>query len=199
MNEIRIDQAAQDLLYLEAHTPTTFNDAPVSDQQIREIWELMKFAPTSNNSNPLRIVVIKSPEARERLLPHMADGNVPKVTSAPISLVLAADTRFHEYMPELAPYAPQAFEQQEARTRGEREATAQFNALLQAGYLILAVRAAGLNAAPMLGFDKAGVDAEFFADGRLSTLFVMSIGECDPDGFRPRSPRLQFDQVVSVL
>jgi 3-hydroxypropanoate dehydrogenase len=199
MNEIRIDQAAQDLLYLEAHTPTTFNDAPVSDQQIREIWELMKFAPTSNNSNPLRIVVIKSPEARERLLPHMAEGNVPKVTSAPISLVLAADTRFHEYMPELAPYAPQAFEQQEARTREEREATAQFNALLQAGYLILAVRAAGLNAAPMLGFDKAGVDAEFFADGRLSALFVMSIGECDPDGFRPRSPRLQFDQVVSVL
>ena len=199
MSPLHIDQAAQDLLYLEAHTPTSFNGAPVSDQQIRDIWQLMKFAPTANNSNPLRIVVIKSPEARERLLPHMAPGNVPKVTSAPISLILAADTRFHEYMPQLAPHAPQAFEQHEARTREEREATAQFSALLQAGYLVLAVRAAGLNAAPMLGFDKAGVDAEFFADGRLSALFVMSIGQCDADQFRPRSPRLAFDEVVTVL
>lgn len=199
MSEIRIDQAAQDLLLLEAHTPTGFNGEPVRDEQLRDIWELMRFAPTANNSNPLRIVVVKSPEARERLMPHIAPGNVPKVTSAPVTLILAADTRFHEYLPHLTPYAPQAYEQQEARTREEREATAQFSALLQAGYLILAVRAAGLNAAPMLGFDKAGVDAEFFADGRLSALFVMSIGACDPDGFRPRAPRLEFDQVVSVL
>ena len=199
MSAIRIDQAARDLLYLEAHTPTRFNGAPVSDEQIREVWELMKFAPTANNSNPLRIVVVRSPEARDRLLPHMAAGNVPKVSSAPVSLILAADTRFHEFMPELAPHAPQAFEQQEARTREEREETARFSALLQAGYLLLAVRAAGLNAAPMLGFDKAGVDGEFFADGRLSALFVVSIGECDPDGFRPRAPRLDFDQVVTTL
>ena len=199
MSPIQIDQAARDLLYLEAHTPTAFNGAPVSDEQIREVWELMKFAPTANNSNPLRIVVVRSPEARERLLPHMAPGNVPKVTSAPVTLILAADTRFHEYLPDLTPYAPQAFEQQEARTREDREVTAQFSALLQAGYLMLAVRAAGLNAAPMLGFDKTGVDSEFFADGRLSTLFVVSIGECDPGAYRPRAPRLEFDQVVTTL
>lgn len=199
MTHCEIDQAAKDLLYLEAHTPKTFGTAPVSDEQLREVWELMKFAPTANNTNPLRIVAVKSPEARARLVPYMASGNDEKTRTAPLTLILAADTRFHEYMPVLAPHLADGFERFESMDPADRADTARFNALLQAGYLILAVRAAGLNAGPMLGFDKPGVDAEFFPDGRLTTLFVMNIGEYGDDAYRPRAPRLQFDQVVSFV
>ena len=199
MSETQINQAAQNLLFTEAHTPKTFGTTPVTDEQIRGIWERMKYAPTASNTNPLRVVVVRSPEARVRLLPLMADGNRERTTSAPATLILAADTRFHEYLAMLSPHAPDAVAYHEARTREEREATATFNALLQAGYFIIAVRAAGLAAGPMLGFDKAGVDAEFFGDGRLSALFVLNIGEYGPDPYRPRGPRLEFDQVVSSM
>lgn len=199
MPETQIDHTAQNLLFTEAHTPKTFGTTPVTDEQIRGIWERMKYAPTASNINPLRVVVVRSPEARARLLPLMAEGNRARTTSAPATLILAADTRFHEYLATLTPHAPDAVAYHEARTREEREATATFSALLQAGYFIIAVRAAGLNAGPMLGFDKAGVDAEFFGDGRLSTLFVLNIGEYGPDPYRPRAPRLEFDQVVTSI
>ncbi|MEI7520848.1 MAG: malonic semialdehyde reductase [Thermoleophilia bacterium] len=199
MPETQIDQAAQNLLFTEAHTPRTFGTTPVTDEQIRGIWERVKYAPTASNINPLRVVVVRSPEARARLLPLMAEGNRERTTSAPATLILAADTRFHEYLATLTPHAPDSVAYHEARTREEREATATFSALLQAGYFIIAVRAAGLNAGPMLGFDKAGVDAEFFGDGRLSALFVLNIGEYGPDPYRPRAPRLEFDQVVTSI
>lgn len=199
MSPIQIDQAARDLLYLEAHTPKTFGTAPVSDGQIREIWELMRFAPTASNTNPLRIVVVKSDEARARLLPHMAPGNDEKTRTAPATLILAADTRFHEHMPLLTPHVPDAFERFDAWAPDDRADAARFSAALQIGYLILAVRAAGLNAGPMLGFDADGVNAEFFPDGRLRALVVMNIGEYGDDPYRPRAPRLEFDQVVTTL
>ncbi len=199
MSPIRIDQAARDLLFLEAHTPKTFGTAPVADEQIREIWELMKFAPTASNTNPLRIVVLKTPGARARLIPHMAPGNDEKTRTAPATLILAADTRFHEHLPVLTPYVPDAFERFDDWDPADRVDAARFSATLQIGYLILAVRAAGLNAGPMLGFDRAGVDAEFFPDGRLSTLVVMNIGEYGDDPFRPRAPRLGFDEVLTTL
>jgi 3-hydroxypropanoate dehydrogenase len=199
MSHIEIDQAARELLYLDAHTPKTFGTAPVSDDQIREIWELMKFAPTASNTNPLRIVVLKSAEARARLVPLMAPGNDEKTRTAPATLILAADTRFHEHLPALTPHVPDAFERFDAWSPEDRHDAARFSALLQAGYLILAVRAAGLNAGPMLGFDRPGVDAEFFPDGRLSTLLVMNIGEYGPEPHRPRAPRLAFDEVVTFM
>lgn len=194
-----LDQAARDLLYLEAHTPKTFGTAPVTDEQIREIWDLMRFAPTASNTNPLRIVVLKSAEARARVLPHMAPGNDEKTRMAPATLILAADTRFHEHMPLLTPHVPDAFERFDAWDPADRRDAARFSAALQIGYLILAVRAVGLNAGPMLGFDADGVNAEFFPDGRLSTLLVMNIGEYGDDPYRPRAPRLEFDQVVTTL
>jgi len=199
MSHIQIDQAAKDLLYLKAHTPKTFGTTPVTDEQIREIWELMKFAPTASNSNPLRVVVLKSDDARARLVPLMAPGNAEKTRTAPATVILAADTRFHEHLPALTPHVPDAFDRFDAWSHDDRRDAARFSALLQAGYFILAVRAVGLHAGPMLGFDKPGVDAEFFPDNRLTSLLVMNIGEYGPEPHRPRAPRLAFDEVVTFM
>jgi 3-hydroxypropanoate dehydrogenase len=195
---IALDEAAQALLFTDARSANTFTDEPVSGDQLRAIWELAKFPPTAANTNPLRILYIASPEARARLVDHMSDGNKAKTASAPAVAVLAADRAFHELIPQLFPARPEMREYFAADDPA-RERHAEFNGVLQCGYFLLAVRAAGLAAGPMTGFDAAGVDAEFFPDGRLHALMVVNIGKPGPNPWFERLPRPDYEQVVRFI
>ncbi|OEU85460.1 malonic semialdehyde reductase [Streptomyces abyssalis] len=195
---LALDPTAQDLLFREAHTAYTFSDEPVSDEQIRAVYELVKYAPTAFNQSPLRITLFRSPEARSRLVKHMSEGNKPKTSTAPLTAVLSVDLEFHERLPELLPHAPSVkdtfFSEAEAR-----ESAGTFNATLQAGYFIVGVRAAGLAAGPMSGFDRHGVDKEFFGDGRQKSLLVVNIGRPGEEAYKPRLPRLTYEDAVTTV
>jgi 3-hydroxypropanoate dehydrogenase len=149
------------------------------------------------NTQPLRGLVIRSVDAKQRLLKHMAEGNRAKTSSAPVTVVLAADTDFHENIPQVFPHNPSA--KDNFADEGMRVEFARLNALVQVGYFIIGVRAAGLAAGPMTGFDAAGVDAEFFADKPWKSLVVVNIGKPGDDPWFGRLPRLDFDQVVETL
>jgi 3-hydroxypropanoate dehydrogenase len=192
-----LDPAGQDLLFRQARTANAFTDEPVTDDQVRAIYELVKWAPTAMNTQPLRVVLVRSPQARERLVAHLAPGNRDKTRSAPLVAVLAADTDFHEHLDELLPYAPGAKDR--FADPAAREQAARFNATLQMGYFLLGVRAAGLAAGPMGGFDHDGVDREFFGDGRLRSLLVVNIGLPAGDAWAERLPRLPHDDVVFTV
>ncbi|MER7043505.1 MULTISPECIES: malonic semialdehyde reductase [Streptomyces] len=194
---LALDPAAQDLLFREARTANAFTDEPVTDEQVQAIYELVKFAPTAFNLNSLRIVLVRSEEARERLVPHMWDANQAKTGSAPLVAILAADNEFHEELPRLLPHFPQAKDLFYTE-RPVREKDAGFNAALQAAYFILGVRAAGLAAGPMTGFDFAGVQKEFLDDDHTPVMIV-NIGRPGSDAAFPRSPRLAFDEVVTTV
>ncbi|HVK21905.1 MAG TPA: malonic semialdehyde reductase [Actinokineospora sp.] len=188
---------AQDLLFRGARTANAFSADPVTDDQVRAVYDLVKWAPTSMNGQPLRVLLVRSAEARERLLPLIAPGNRAKTESAPLVAILAADTDFHEHLPTLFPHLPNAkdfFTDEAGRTESAR-----FNAALQVGYFVLGVRAAGLAAGPMTGFDAAAVDREFFPDGRKRALVVVNIGNPDTGAAFPRNPRLEYDQVVASV
>lgn len=193
-----LDPAAQDLLFRQAHTAYTFSDEPVADEQIRAVYELVKYAPTAFNQSPLRVTLVRSPEARERLVQHMGEGNRPKTRAAPITAVLSVDLEFHERLPELFPVVPDLKDTFFA-TAEVREKHGGFNATLQAGYFILGVRAVGLAAGPMTGLDFDGVDKEFFGDGKQRSLLVVNIGHPGPDAFRPRGPRLSHEDTVTSI
>ena len=192
-----LDPAAQDLLFREARTANTFTDEPVTEEQVQAIYDLVKFGPTAFNQQPLRVVLVRSPEARERLVQHMAEGNRPKTATAPLVAILAADNEFHEELPALFPHFPQAKDMFFAE-RPVRERAAGFNAALQAAYFIVGVRAAGLAAGPMTGFDFAGVQKEFL-DGDHTPLMIVNIGRPGEDASHPRSPRLAYDEVVTTV
>lgn len=193
-----LDPAAQDLLFRQARTANTFTDEPVTDEQVRAIYDLVKYAPTAFNQQPLRVVLVRSAEARERLLPHMAEGNRPKTAAAPLVAVLAVDNEFHEELPTQFPHFPQAKDVFFSE-RPVRERSAALNGALQVGYFIIGVRAAGLAAGPMTGFDAEAVSKEFFPDGEHSALAVVNIGRPGADAWHPRSPRLAYDEVVTTV
>ena len=193
-----LDAAAQDLLFREARTANTFTDEPVSDEQIQAIYDLVKFGPTAFNQQPLRIVLVRSAEARERLVGHMADGNKAKTGTAPLVAIVAADHEFHEELPTQFPVFPQAKDLFFAE-RPAREASSSFNAALQVGYFVVGIRAAGLAAGPMTGFDSAGINKDFFPDGDHSVLAVINIGKPGADAWYPRNPRLAFDEAVTTV
>ncbi|MFI1253929.1 malonic semialdehyde reductase [Streptomyces netropsis] len=194
---LALDAAAQDLLFRAAHTANTFTDEPVSDEQVQAIYDLVQYAPTAFNSTPLRVVLVRSEEARERLVSHMAEGNRPKTRTAPLVAILATDNEFHEELPYLMPHFPQAKDLFFSE-RPAREGSAALNGALQAGYFILGIRAAGLAAGPMTGFDFAGVQKEFLDDDH-TPLMVINIGKPGVDASHPRSPRLAYDQVVTTV
>jgi 3-hydroxypropanoate dehydrogenase len=194
---LAISPQVQDLLFRDARTGYAFTDEPVSDDEMRAIYDLIKWAPTSMNSQPLRIVLVRTPEARARLLGHVSEGNKAKTASAPLVAVLAADLDFHEELPKIFPVNPGARNGFANEERRERAAV--FNASLQIGYFLIGVRAAGLVAGPMGGFDADGVAAEFFPDGRHKALLVVNIGHPADSAFRPRLPRLDFDEVVATV
>ncbi|MEU1882234.1 malonic semialdehyde reductase [Streptosporangium sp. NPDC020072] len=188
---------AQDLLFREARTANTFTTEPVSDEQVRAIYDLVKYAPTAMNQQPLRVVLVRSPQARERLVHLMAPGNQAKTAAAPLVAILAADLDFHEELPKVFPHRPQARDAF-AADEALRSRTATFNAALQVGYFILGVRAAGLAAGPMAGYDAAGVDKEFL-DEAHTVLAVVNIGRPGPDAWFDRLPRLTYEEVVTTV
>ncbi|MFJ9441075.1 malonic semialdehyde reductase [Kitasatospora sp. NPDC101235] len=193
-----LDAAAQDLLFREARTANTFTDEPVSEEQVQAIYELVKFGPTAFNQQPLRVVLVRSEEGRERLVQHMADGNKAKTAAAPLVAILAADNEFHEELPTQLPHFPQAKDMFFSE-RSVREQSATLNGALQAAYFIIGVRAAGLAAGPMTGYDADGLNKEFFGDGEHSVLAVVNIGKPGEDAWFPRSPRLAYDEVVTTV
>ncbi|MEV4257029.1 malonic semialdehyde reductase [Spirillospora sp. NPDC049652] len=194
---LELDASAQDLLFREARTANAFAADPVSDEQLQAIYDLVRFGPTAMNSQPMRLVAVRTPEARERLVRHMSEGNRPKTASAPLTLIVAADTGFHEHLPTVFPHAQGARDAMEANPG--RAAMARFNAALQLGYLIVGIRAAGLAAGPMTGFDAEGVRAEFLEGTGHEAIAVVNVGRPGPDAWFARNPRLAYDQVVTEV
>ena len=198
LGRLELDPRAQDLLFREARTANTFSDEPVTDEQVETIYDLVKWAPTSMNNQPLRIVLVRSPEARARLVDLMFEGNRPKTETAPLVAILAADVDFHDELPSQFPHFPGARDLF-AADEAARESAAKLNAALQIGYFTMGVRAAGLAAGPMTGVDLAGVDREFFPDGRHRALVVMNIGKAGENAWFDRLPRLAYDEVVTSV
>lgn len=197
-NPLVIDTEAQDILFRKARTANTFTDEPVTDEQINAIFDLVKWAPTALNAQPLRVVVVRSPEAKARLLPHMSEGNRAKTESAPATALLAADVDFHEELPKVFPHfagAKDMFEGDEEARAG----VAELNAGLQIGYAIIGIRAAGLAAGPMAGFDAEAVSKEFFPDGRHRVLVAINMGKPGENAHFERLPRLAFEEVVQTI
>ncbi|WP_367136991.1 malonic semialdehyde reductase [Saccharothrix sp. HUAS TT1] len=197
LDALALPREAQDLLFREARTANAFTGEPVTDDQLRAIHDLVKHGPTAMNSQPLRVLFIRGEEAKARLAPHMAEGNRAKTLAAPVTAVLTADTDFHEHLGRTFPHfagAKAAFADDAKRTEAART-----SALLQVGYFIVGVRAAGLAAGPMSGFDAEGVRREFFADTAQLPLVIVNIGYPDHSGTHPRNPRLDFAEAVRVL
>ncbi|MFJ7773681.1 malonic semialdehyde reductase [Streptomyces yangpuensis] len=193
-----LDSAAQDLLFREARTANSFSDEPVTEEQVQAIYDLVKFGPTAFNQTPLRITLVRSPEARERLVKHMAPGNDAKTATAPLVAILSADNEFHEELPQLLPHFPQAKDAFFSE-RPVREQSALLNSALQAAYFIIGIRAAGLAAGPMTGADFAGIQKEFL-DGDHTPIMVINIGKPAAEGaWFDRSPRLAFDEVITTV
>ena len=183
-----------DLLFREARTAAAFTPDEVSDEQIAAVYDLVKWGPTALNTIPLRLLVVRTAEARARLAAHMSEGNRDRVLAAPVSLVLAADTGFHTHIPTLAPHMT-ALADALAGQPEQRESMARTNALIQAGYLIVGLRAAGLAAGPMGGMDAQGIDEEFFADNGWKSILVVNVGHVEGAGtHRPRAERLAYPQ-----
>ena len=192
-----LDDDALDLLVREARTANAFRPEPVTDAQLRAVYDLVKMGPTLMNAQPLRLVAVRTPEAKRRLLDHVAEGNRAKTESAPLTLVVGYDVDFHEQLPRTFPHAPGAKDR--FADEAVRHAVARDNAFLAAGYLVLAVRAAGLAAGPMGGFDSAGLDAELFPGGRTRSVLLVNVGHPAEGAWLDRLPRLDYDEVVTDL
>jgi 3-hydroxypropanoate dehydrogenase len=190
---LALDPQAQALLFREARTANTFTDEPVTDEQVAAIYDLVKYGPTAMNCQPLRVLLVRT-EGRDRLLKHMSDGNRDKTAAAPLVAVLAADPEFHENLGRTFPHFPGA--RDAFSDPAGREAAARFNASIQVGCFLLGVRAAGLAAGPMGGFDAAGLDEEFFSESGWRSLLVVNIGHPGENAWFDRLPRLEHDEVV---
>jgi 3-hydroxypropanoate dehydrogenase len=196
---LRVDDATADLLFREARTTRDFTDAEVTDEQLAAVYDLVKWGPTAMNTLPLRVLAVRSPDARERLVAHMADGNKERVTNAPLSLVVAYDPAFHEHMDTLMPHMP-GIRENLAGAPDVRDEMARTNALLQAGYLVVGLRAAGLATGPMNGMDRDAIDAEFFAENGWRSLLVVNVGVAQGAGTAyPRAPRLAPEQAITTV
>jgi 3-hydroxypropanoate dehydrogenase len=194
---MQLDDRSLDIIFREAHTHNFWLDKPVSDALLRQIYDLMKWAPTSANCCPGRFVFVRSAEAKQRLLPLMAPGNVEKTRAAPVTVIVGYDLEFYEKLPKLFP-------QTDARSWfvGNQpliDTSAFRNGTLQGAYLLIAARALGLDAGPMSGFDNEKVDREFFAGTKVKSNFVINLGYGDSSKLYPRNPRLPFDEAAQIL
>ncbi|STD12227.1 Probable malonic semialdehyde reductase RutE [Dermatophilus congolensis] len=190
-----LDQAAQDLLFRQARTPNAFTDQPVTDEQLRQVYELAKWGPTSMNLQPLRVLAVRSPQRRAALVEHMSGGNKEKTRTAPVTLIFAADLDFHQYAAEQFPAYKDAYDMFEKLGREKRTPSAHLNATLSIAYWIVALRAAGLAVAPMTGADFPSIAKEFFPDERVFPLIVANVGYADTASYHPRNKRLAFEEV----
>jgi 3-hydroxypropanoate dehydrogenase len=194
----KLDEAARSLLFTKGRTANSFSSRPVTDEQLQEIYELMKWGPTWANTLPLRIVYVTTPEGKQRLLTHMQPGNVEKTISAPVNAVLAVDNRYHDQLPRLLPFRPDMREMLEGND-ALRERIRDFTGAMQAAYFIIAVRAAGLAAGPMGGFDQTSLDADLFPDGQWSSILVVNVGHPGENPWFDRLPRLDYEEAVRRL
>ena len=192
-----LDSVALDLLFRQARTHNVWLPEPVSDEQLHQLFELMKFGPTSANTSPVRIVFVKSPEEKEKLVACMAAGNKDKTRAAPVTAIIGMDLHFADKLPQLFPHT-------DARSwfDGTPEwiaETALRNSSLQGGYFILAARSLGLDCGPMSGFDAEKINAAFFAGTSVKANFVCSLGHGDRSKLHPRSPRLSFEEACRIV
>lgn len=186
-----------DLMFRAARTHNAWLVDTVSDDTLRQLYALMKWGPTSTNCCPARVLFLRTPEAKQRLLPALAPGNVEKTKSAPVTAIIGYDGQFYEQLPKLFPHADaRAWFVNAPDLAG---ATAQRNSALQGAYLMLAARALGLDCGPMSGFDSAKVDQAFFPDSHIKTNFLCNLGHGDASKLFPRSPRLEFDEACKLL
>jgi len=188
-----------DSLFLEARTHNGWMARPVEDALLRRVYELARMAPTSANCSPMRVVFLKSREAKQRLLPHLMEGNRAKTLAAPATAIIAMDTRFYEHLPRLFPAADARSWFDGPGKEALAAATAFRNSSLQGAYLILAARSLGLDCGPMSGFDNESVDREFFPEGRVKSNFLCNLGYGDASKLYPRAPRLDFDEACRIL
>ena len=187
-----------DLLFREARTVGAFTDEPVSDEELAAVYDLLKWGPTAMNTTPMRLLVVRSGDAKARLAAHAAEGNRDRILAAPLTLVVAADPGFHRHMPVLAPHLTALADALEDQDE-QRSTIARTNTLIQTGYLITALRATGLDAGPMGGIDTAGIDAEFFAESGWQSQLVVLVGHRDGVGTAyPRAPRLTWADVSTT-
>src|SRR6266542_2434611 len=201
---------ALDQLFRKARTHSTWLEKPVTDDTLRQLYDVMKLGPTSANGSPARFVFVRSPEAKERLRPILAPGNVEKTMTAPVTVIIAYDLLFFEKLPKLFPHSP-AMRDLFAKNPQLIEVTAKRNSSLQGAYLIIAARALGLDCGPMSGFDNARLDEEFFGAGKecegceqeffpaghVKSNFLCNLGYGDASKLFPRSPRLSFDEACT--
>lgn len=206
-----LSEEGQDLLFRNARTHNAWLDKPVSDETLRQLYDLMKWGPTSVNCCPARILFLRTPEAKQRLRPALAPGNMEKTMAAPVTAIIGYDGKFYELLPKLFPHtdARAWF----ANTPELAEVTARRNSSLQGAYFMIAARALGLDCGAMSGFDNAKVDHEFFPadtgqteflqeyfpDSHIKTNFLCNLGYGDPTKLFPRSPRLDFDEACKLL
>jgi len=207
-----VNDAGLDLLFREARTYNAWSNEPVPDDILRRLYDLMKWAPTSANCNPARIVFVRSREAKERLAPALSPGNVDKTMNAPVTAIVAYDLKFYEKLPQLFPHNP-GMRDFFANAPEMVDVTAKRNSSLQGAYMMLAARALGLDCGPMSGFDNAKVDEEFFSagksdpncaeeffpEGHIKSNFLCNLGYGDKSSLFPRGPRLEFEQACSLL
>jgi 3-hydroxypropanoate dehydrogenase len=207
-----LDDAALDQLFRNARSYSYFLPKPVDEPTLRRLYELMKWGPTSVNGSPARMLFLRTPEAKQRLVPALSPANVDRVLSAPVTAIIGADFRFYDQLPKLAPQSPRYREMFE-NSPELAEVTARRNSSLQGAYLMLAARALGLDCGPMSGFDNAKVDAEFFgADKEVTDCeeeffpvthvrsnFLCNLGYGDPARLHPRNPRLSFEEACKLL
>ena len=207
-----VNDECLDVIFRKGRTHNGWLNKPVADETLRQIYDLMKWAPTSANSSPARFVFLRTPKAKERLRPALAPGNVQKVMTAPVTVIVAYDLLFYEKLPKLFPHSP-SMADLFAKNPQLVESTAQRNSSLQGAYLILAARALGLDCGPLSGFDNAkvdeeffnagreceGCDQEFFPEGHVRSNFLCNLGYGDPSKLFPRSPRLKFEEACTLL
>jgi len=194
----RLDDNSLDLIIRNARSHNGWQDRPVSDEQLHELYELACFAPTANNSQPSRILFVRSDEAKARLAPALAPGNVVKLEAAPVTAIIAFDTAFYEHFDRTFPHKPE-FKAKFAADPDKAAETAFRNSSMQGAFFINAARALGLDTGPMSGFNNAKLDAEFFAGTTLRSNFLCSIGYGDETALFQRLPRLDFDEVCQIL
>jgi 3-hydroxypropanoate dehydrogenase len=192
-----IHPAGLDLLFREARSHNKWKPDPVSDETLRELYDLMKFGPTSANSSPARFVFIRTKEGKEKLAPALSSGNMEKTMAAPVTVIVAYDPKFYEKLPQLFPHNPSARDW--FTSNDSLAATTAFrNGTLQGAYLVMAARALGLDTGSMSGFDNAKVDAAFFPYNGWRSNWLVNIGYGDPAGLFERSPRLSFDEACQL-
>ncbi|MBY0613551.1 MAG: malonic semialdehyde reductase [Beijerinckiaceae bacterium] len=193
----RVDERCLDIAFRQARTFSAWQPKPVSERTLHELADLLKMGPTSANCSPARFVFITTAAGRERLRPFLDPGNVDKTMSAPVTVIVGYDLDFHERLPQLFPHADAKswFVGNEQKIAD----TAFRNGTLQGGYLILAARMLGLDCGPMSGFNQAGVDAEFFADTKIKSNFLVNLGYGSSEKLFPRSPRLSFDAFCQII